>query len=106
MLEITFVIAVIVGLLSGGVAGGLGVAILFIGIAYGLDCINSQKEAAEKASEEAERLRAEAEYAAYKEYCDMKKSQYKAEILESLRSESRKVGQGEETSFQEVKGGF
>lgn len=104
-MQITFVLAVIAGLLAGGIGGAISVAILFIGIAYGLDCINSQKEAAEKASEEAERLRAEAEYASFKEYCDMKRSQYRAEIMESLRNESKKIGQ-EEPSFQEVKGGF
>lgn len=108
MLEILFILAIIAGLITGGIGGALGVAVLFIGVAYGLDCLNAQKEAAEKASEEAERLRTEAEYAANKEYWDMKKSQYKAEILESLRDDSRKVGQGEQSisSFQEVKGGF
>ena len=106
MLELLFIIAIIAGLLTGGIGGALGVAILFIGVAYGLDYIGAHREAAEKDSEEAERLRTEAEYAAQKEYWDMKKSQYKSEILESLRNESRKIGQGEETSFQEVKGGF
>jgi hypothetical protein len=107
-MQITFVLAVIAGLLAGGIAGGLGVAALFIVVAFGLDYIGAQKEAEEKASEEAERLRTEAEYSACKEYWDMKKSQYKAEILESLRNDSKKVGQGEQTipSFQEVKGGF
>lgn len=104
MLQVLFTVAVITGLLTGGIGGALGVAVLFIGVAYGLDYLAAQKEASEKASEEAERLRAEAEYAANKEYWDMKKSQYKAEILESLRSESRKVGQ--EQTFQDVKGGF
>lgn len=106
MLEVLFTVAVITGLVTGGIGGALGVVILFIGVAYGLDCIASQKEAAEKASEEAERLRTEAEYAAQKEYWDMKKSQYKAEILDSLRDESRKVGREEQIPFQEVKGGF
>lgn len=106
LMEVLFIIAIIAGLVTGGIGGALGVAALFIAVAYGLDCLNAQKEATEKSSEEAERLQTEAEYAANKEYWDMKKSQYKAEILESLRSESRKVGQGEETSFQEVKGGF
>lgn len=108
MLQVLFIIAIVAGLITGGIGGALAVAILFIGIAYGLDCINSQKEAAEKASEEAERLRAEAEYASFKEYCDMKRSQYRAEIMESLRNESKAV-QGEQSissSFQEVKGGF
>jgi hypothetical protein len=107
-MQITFVLAVIAGLLAGGIAGGLGVAALFIVVAFGLDYIGAQKEAEEKASEEAERLRAEAEYSACKEYWDMKKSQYKAEILESLRNDSKKVGQGEQSlpPFQEVKGGF
>ena len=105
MLQVLFTVAVITGLLTGGIGGALGVAVLFIGVAYGLDYIGAQKEAEEKASEEAERLRAEAEYSACKEYWDMKKSQYKAEILESLRNDSKKVGQ-EEPSFQEVKGGF
>ena len=107
MLEVLFIAAIIAGLLTGGIGGALAVAVLFIGVAYGLDCLNSRREAAEKASEEAERLRTEAEYVAQKEYWDMKKSQYKAEILDSLRSESKKVGmQGEPSSFQEVKGGF
>ena len=107
MLEVLFTVAVLTGLVTGGIGGALGVVILFIGIAYGLDCINAQKEASEKASEEAERLRAEAEYASFKEYCDMKRSQYRAEIMESLRNESKAV-QGEQSisSFQEVKGGF
>lgn len=106
MLEVLFIVAIIAGLLTGGIGGALAIVVLFICVAYGLDYINAQKDAQEKASEEAERLRTEAEYAANKEYWDMKKSQYKAEILESLRSESRKVGQGEQTTFQEVKGGF
>lgn len=105
MLEVLFIIAIVAGLITGGIGGALAVAVLFIGVAYGLDCLAAQREASEKASEEAERLRAEAEYAACKEYWDMKKSQYKAEILESLRDDSRKVGQGEQT-FQEIKGGF
>lgn len=108
MLEILFIISIVTGLLTGGIGGALGVVILFLAVAYGLDCLNAQKEAEEKAFEEAERLRAEAEYAANKEYWDMKKSQYKAEILESLRNDSKKVGQGEQSlpPFQEVKGGF
>lgn len=106
MLELTFVAAVIVGLLAGGIGGGLGVAALFIVVAFGLDYIGAQKEAAEKSSEEAERLRVEAEYATYKDYCDMKRSQYRAEIMESLRNES-KAAQGETIPhFQDVKGGF
>lgn len=105
MLEVLFIIAIVAGLITGGIGGALAVAVLFIGVAYGLDCLAAQREASAKVSEEAERLRAEAEYAACKEYWDMKKSQYKAEILESLRDDSRKVGQGEQT-FQEIKGGF
>ena len=105
MLEVLFIIAIIAGLITGGIGGALAIVVLFICVAYGLDYLAAQREASEKASEEAERLRTEAEYAARKEYWDMKKSQYKSEILESLRSESRKVGQGGET-FQEVKGGF
>lgn len=104
MLEVLFTVAVITGLVTGGIGGALGVAVLFIGVAYGLDYIAAQKEAAEKASEEAERLRAEAEYAANKEYWDMKKSQYKAEIMESLRQEAK--GEQAISSFEEVKGGF
>lgn len=105
MLQVLFTVAVLTGLVTGGIGGAIGVAVLFIGVAYGLDYLATQREAAEKASEESERIRTEAEYAACKEYWDMKKSQYKAEILESLRNDSKKVGQGGET-FQEVKGGF
>lgn len=107
MLQVLFTVAVITGLLTGGIGGAIGVAVLFIGVAYGLDYLATQREAAEKASEESERIRTEAEYASFKEYCDMKRSQYRAEIMESLRNESKAV-QGEQSisSFQEVKGGF
>ena len=108
MLQVLFTVAVITGLLTGGIGGALAIVVLFICVAYGLDYINAQKDAQEKASEEAERLRAEAEYATYKDYCDMKRSQYRAELMESLRNESKAV-RGEEQSlppFQEVKGGF
>lgn len=106
MLEVLFIVAIIAGLLTGGIGTAIGVVVLFLAVAYGLDCLNAQREAAEKASEESERIHTEAEYAANKEYWDMKKAQYKSEILESLREESRKVGEGEQPSFQEVKGGF
>lgn len=107
MLEVLFIIAIVAGLITGGIGGALAVVVLFICVAYGLDYVNAQKDAQEKASEEAERLRTDAEYSACKEYWDMKKSQYKAEILESLRNDSKAV-QGEQSisSFQEVKGGF